>query len=226
MNQDGSDQKQVTVDPPVVEELRSSPGSRYLVYSAPQGRFGHLFRVNQDGTDPKQLTSGDSDEGDSSISNNGNWVVYDSVVFRDGQNDHTLWKVPTDGGDPVRLNRKNCLTPHFSPGGEFISCIENDETLTILSSDGAFIRSFPTIAVPALNIGARWTPDGKALAYLVFEKEATNIWLQPIDGKPARQLTDFTSGSTYNFAYSADGSRLYVARGQQIRDAILIRNLK
>jgi len=224
MNQDGSDQKQVTVDPPIVEELRSSNG-RYLVYSAPQGRFGHLFRINQDGTDPKQLTFGDSDEGDSSLSNDGNWVVYDSVIFRDGQNDHTLWKVPIDGGEPVNLNRENCVTPHFSPDDKFISCVENDKTLTILSSsNGAFIRSFPAVPVPALNIGARWTPDGKALAYLVFKKDATNVWLQPIDGKPPRQLTDFTSGSTYNFAYSHDGTRLYLARGQQIRDAVLIKN--
>jgi hypothetical protein len=46
--------------------------------------------------------------------------------------------------------------------------------------------------------------------------------VQPLDGGPPRQLTDFPNGDVYNFAYSPDGSKLYLARGFQIRDAILI----
>ena len=77
-----------------------------------------------------------------------------------------------------------------------------------------------------LNIGARFTPDEKSLVYLVQRRATTNLWVQPLDGKPAHPLTDFSQGDTYNFAYSPDGSKLYLARGFQIRDAVLINGLK
>ena len=80
----------------------------------------------------------------------------------------------------------------------------------------------PVTPLAWLNSGARWTPDGKAVAYVVTEKGISNIWLHPIDGGAPIRLTDFTTASIYNFAYSIDGTRLYLARGQQIRDAILI----
>jgi Tol biopolymer transport system component len=34
----------------------------------------------------------------------------------------------------------------------------------------------------------RWTPDGRGLAYI--DQRHQNVWVQPIDGDPPRQLTD------------------------------------
>ena len=73
-----------------------------------------------------------------------------------------------------------------------------------------------------LNVGARWTRDEKAVVYIVSQKGTTNLWLQPLDSKQPRRLTDFSSGDIYNFAYSHDGSRLYLARGFHTQDAVLI----
>jgi len=56
----------------------------------------------------------------------------------------------------------------------------------------------------------------------VTQNGVSNIWSQPVDGGEPKPLTDFTSGSIYHFAYSLDGTRLFLARGQQIRDAVLI----
>ena len=39
----------------------------------------------------------------------------------------------------------------------------------------------------------RWTPDGTALAYIMNKDGVSNIWIQPIDGRPARQFTNFKS---------------------------------
>ena len=58
------------------------------------------------------------------------------------------------------------------------------------------------------------------------EKDVGNLWVQPLDGDNARQLTDFTLGDMYYFAFSSDGTRPFVARGEQISDATLLRNYR
>jgi Tol biopolymer transport system component len=118
-------------------------------------------------------------------------------------------------------------TPHYSPDGRFISVVTKDYRIGIVSADtGALVRVFEPVQNPVLNVGARWTPDGQALVYVAERNKAGNIWRQPINGDPPQPLTDFTSGDIYNFAFSHDASRLYVARGYQIRNAVLISNFK
>lgn len=223
MNSDGSDQKQITDNPFPIEELRSGGDGRYLVFSGyVKSPRAHLFRINNDGTGQMQLTSGDGREIDSSLSNDGKWITYDSAKSVGNRNELSLWKQQIDGGERVSLGRTDCGMPHFSPDDKYISCVSDQKDILILSSeDGTLLHTLPTLPFSTLNFGARWTPDGKAVAYILTDKGISNIWLQPIDG-PAKRLTDFTGGSIYNFAYSLDGKRLYVARGHQIRDAILI----
>ena len=43
---------------------------------------------------------------------------------------------------------------------------------------------------------------------------------------PNSPLTDFGSGDIYNYNFSSDGKRLYLARGYSTRNAVLIRNFK
>ena len=52
--------------------------------------------------------------------------------------------------------------------------------------------------------------------------DRANVWLQPIDGKPARRITSFDDQLVFDFAISRDGSSLAVARGPRLRDAQLI----
>ncbi|MFS8086178.1 MAG: hypothetical protein ACMG6H_11165 [Acidobacteriota bacterium] len=54
----------------------------------------------------------------------------------------------------------------------------------------------------------------------------TNIWSQPIDGGPPKQLTDFKSDLIFRFDWSRDGKWLAVARGNISSDVVLINDLK
>jgi DNA-binding winged helix-turn-helix (wHTH) protein/Tol biopolymer transport system component len=231
MNQDGSDQKPITDGPNAIEEVRSGGDGRYLVFSAlGVDKRAHLYRVNADGTGLKQITTGAGREVDSSISNDGKWIAYDSVIFFANSFEIALWKQSLENGERVSLNRNDCQMLHFSPDDKYISCVGEKDILILSSADGTLIR---TLRVPqavithhTLNFGARWTPEGKAVAYIVNENGISNIWIHQVDGSASRRLTDFTGGSIYHFAYSLDGKHLYVARGHQIRDAILIKESK
>jgi hypothetical protein len=52
---------------------------------------------------------------------------------------------------------------------------------------------------------------------------ALNNSRQALSGSAPRQLTTFPKGYVYEYAFSRDGSKLYVAHGYQIRDAVIIK---
>ena len=224
LDEASAEQKPILADQLIPDEPRSSPGSPFLVFAIYNWPYSHLFRARTDGSDLKQLTFGESREIDSSISNDGRWVAYGSLAVPVSEAEISLWKVAIDGGEPINLKQNNCLMPHFSPDDRLLSCIEDQKKIQILSADdGRLLRSISVTPLAWLNSGARWTPDGKSVAYIVTEKGISNIWSHPIAGGEPSRLTNFTTASIYNFAYSPDGTRIYLARGQQIRDAVLIR---
>ncbi|MFN0279080.1 MAG: winged helix-turn-helix domain-containing protein [Pyrinomonadaceae bacterium] len=228
INSDGSSRKQLTTDPPAIEELRSPPDGSFFVFSAKRDGWSHLYRVKADGSGLQQLTFGESWEIDSTISPDGKWIVYDSRAHIAGIERSSLWKISSDGSDPVKLTDEQCVTPHISPDGASVSCVSNYwKTILVISVEtGKTTAAFQTQDNPILNIGARWTPDGKSLAYIVSSNLVGNILTQPINGEAPRPLTDFQSGDIYNFAFSTDGQRLYLARGYQTKKAVLIKNFR
>jgi hypothetical protein len=54
-------------------------------------------------------------------------------------------------------------------------------------------------------------------------KGVTNIWTQLLAGGPPKQVTHFTTGHLFNFAWSPKGD-MVLARGSQSSDVVLIRN--
>ncbi|MDI1241938.1 MAG: winged helix-turn-helix domain-containing protein [bacterium] len=224
VNQDGSDSKQLIDQPEVLEEIRAGRDGRFIVFGVSQRQEAHVFRVDSNGENLQQLTFGNSTEIDSSISNDGKWLAYDSYDWLTKV--RSLYKLPLDGGETVRLPVSNCARPHFSPDDSLISCISSpgdDEIAIVSAKDGTVEQTFKTLPRSTVSFGARWTPDGKAVAYIVTEMDVSNIWIQPLAGDKPRALTGFTSGSIYHFAFSMDGKRLFVARGTQTRDAILLK---
>src|SRR6202035_1246338 len=63
-----------------------------------------------------------------------------------------------------------------------------------------------------------------ALVYPVREKGVDNLWLQPLDGGPGRQLTNFGSVKIYSYHWSPDGKSLALVQGDSPSDLVLIQN--
>jgi len=225
-NINGAEEREQILGDPTMEELRAAPDGRFVVFAAKTGGYAHLFLADADGANRRQLTFGESNQIDSTVSPDGNWVVYASSFFDGEKSRFPLRKISSDGGDPVQLRAEPCFAPHFSNDGQTISCILGDKISVISAENGETLKTYKTAGTPILNNGARFTPDGRNLVYRVSQKTAGNLWQQPIDGSKPRPLTDFTNGEIYNFAFAPDGSMLYLARGNQIRNAILIQNFR
>ena len=67
-----------------------------------------------------------------------------------------------------------------------------------------------------------FTPDGKAIAYPIMENGVSNIWVQPLDGSPGRQITSFKSGKFHSFSWSPDGKSLALIRDVSQSDVVLL----
>ena len=101
---------------------------------------------------------------------------------------------------------------------------EKGYRIGIMPAEGG--RPLKFLDIAAQRGIVRWTPDSKALIYIKQENTIGNLWLQPLDSSPPRQLTHFNEGSTANFAYTTDGKRFVLARGNDYSDVVLISDFK
>lgn len=116
MNADGSGQKQLTADAGANGGGRVTPDARYIVFNSARGDEQNIWRMDLDGGNLKQLTSGNSDS-QASISPDSRWVIYSSK----SSGDNRLWKVSIDGGNAVQLTDYPSQTPRVSPDGKLIA---------------------------------------------------------------------------------------------------------
>jgi Tol biopolymer transport system component/DNA-binding winged helix-turn-helix (wHTH) protein len=220
MEPDGTGNKQLSFNDPANFNPAVSPDGRHIVWSA--GPIRHIWRMDIDGGNPKQLTKG-SGEWDPQYSPDGQWLVYRSAS-------NVVWKMPADGGTPVQLTSKVSSYPSISPDGKLIAFNLLDETgvqckIAVMPFEGGEpIKVFDIPGGFFRPIG--WTPDGRAVAYPVYRGGATNIWAQPLDGSQPKQLTDFRDGLIFNFAWSRDGKQLALSRGLINSDVVLISNFR
>ncbi|HVF22793.1 MAG TPA: hypothetical protein VM941_06965, partial [Pyrinomonadaceae bacterium] len=227
---DGSERKQLTANDAANFSPIVSPDGKYIVFSVWRAGKRNLWRMNVDGRNPMQLTSGIS-ESYPSISPDNRWVIY----IAPGNAKPTLWKVSIDGGTPVQISDRVATMGVVSPDGKLIGYTYPESAnvsappnrIAVMSFDGGpALKTFnipPSGTVLAI---VQWSNDGKSLLYTVTTNNVTNVWSQPLDGGPAKQVTDFKEMLITGFSWSRDGKQLATTRGTLLRDAVLIRDTK
>ena len=195
---------------------RVSPDGRYIVYFSFQAGSPSIWRMDIDGSNPKQLTTQFSLT--PSISPNGQEVIYEV-----GVDTLRIWKVGIDGGQPVQLTDQESRLPVFSPDGKHFACLWWDDPnappkIAIIPSTGG--KPVKTFALK--GGGYRWMPDGRSLAYFARKDGVDNIWSQPIDGTTPKQLTNFTGDGIVSYDFSRDGKQIAFTRMTNTSDVVLI----
>ena len=221
-------------------------GGRSIVISM-NNRQGHpgraLWRMDSDGTNLKRLTEGEDDFGPVCAPTS-KWVYYfststDSISAKQG------WmRVPLEGGPAERLPISG------APGSAtfLLSDASRDDTMlttpvsvpdpakgnyrsgfAILKTDS--LGALPKISDADPRIASNhsrapiFTPDGLAVVYPIGgENNVDNLWMQPLDGKAGRQISQFASESVFVFDWSPDAKQLLVGRGHVESDVVLLRD--
>jgi len=201
----------------------SRDGKVVAFQSLRDDRIPHIWKMDPDGGNPVQITRG-AGERLEDVSPDGRWVIHGS------RKDAGLYKVSISGGTPVKLAETTMEGAQFSPDGRWIaytSYLQGPDRLlrslvVIPSEGGKPVHTFPHPD----GFGLRWAPKGDALTYFRDVAGVSNLWSQPLDGGPPKQITDFKDGVISSYDWSADGKRIYLSRGSETRDVVLIRDFK
>jgi len=226
MNADGSQQKQLTSDAAIDDRPCVTADGRYILFHSNRMGMSHVWRMDMDGGNTQQLTSGSHEVRPRSTPDS------QSVFFAaDTSGQYNIWKVSIQGGQAVRLTEYVSFAPVISPDGKHFASIFLDEQSTpkryklgIFPVEGGVpVISFPLRAsLPEY----RWSADGRALIYIDSSGGGFNLWSQPADGSQPKQITDFKNDEIYTFDLSRDGRSIALARGNVIRDVVLINDIR
>ncbi|HET6893514.1 MAG TPA: protein kinase [Pyrinomonadaceae bacterium] len=221
----GGSSKQLTLAEGHSYDPSASSDGRYVFYVHETGEGPHIWRMNADTSDQKQLT--DKFDIRPLVSLDGRWIYYQSFA-----NNQMIWRASSDGSGAVQLSDRSALDLAISPEGNRVACYSRDESnapfkLTILSADKGEVLKVFDLFMPPQRSGRsegslRWTPDGRAINFVRTKDGVSNIWSQPVDGLPPRQLTNFSSEQIFYFDYSRDGKQLALSRGALNSDVVLI----
>jgi len=225
-NRDGSETRQLTADAFIDQQPAVSLDGRFIVFQSNRAGSRNLWRMDADGSNLKQLTNGRYVDASPVCSPDGSAVIFTS----DRSGTTSVWKVGIDGGAPAQLTNHPSEYPSISPDGKQVTYFYIDEQshqpqLSIIPFDGG--EPVKTIALPrsVQPVAFAWVPDGRAIAYLDNGSGVLNVWSQPIDGSPPKQLTNFKSEFISSFAISRDG-KIATYRFSATRDIVLIKGFR
>jgi Tol biopolymer transport system component len=175
MNADGSDPQRLTALPDTIIEdgpVWTPDGSRIVF-----GAAGNLWSINADGTDARQLTSGDSQDSQAAVSPDGSTVAYQSIR-RTGAD---LYLMTIDGGQQRPVSE----TPELEMRPVWFSNTE----LGYISQQGSRRNQSQMVMRVNLNTGAavQVTPediwvqdydvsaDGNKVVFTIQEREEGQV---------------------------------------------------
>ena len=122
---DGTAQKQLTYEGERNGNPAATADGRYIVFASTRSGVLQIWRMDSDGSNASQLTSGGG-HSLPAVSPDGQWVFYNSV------DDWSLWKVSMHGGEPIRLAAGQAIYPSISPDGKLIACFGKGKGLSLI----------------------------------------------------------------------------------------------
>lgn len=214
----------------------ASSDGRYIYFESNRTGTYHVWRTDATGANQTQITSGDKEiELHPQISSDGAWLYY---IQRGPAASVLRRKSLTTNASPEALSEAGRFSPDsfmsLSPDGKYLAFHNPTEKagaedakriyeIAIVSTDHSAEPKFLSIA--ATRLAVRWSPDGTALEFIENNAAGGKIWRQPLDEKqPPLIIVDLPKAFLHNFAWSSDGGRMVISRGQQLNDAILLTN--
>ena len=200
-----------------------SADGRSVAFALSRNGKHQLHVLAADGTGLHPLSSDVDVRGTASWSPDGEWIVA-AGSDHDGVG---LFKLPADGGSPVRMATGPFLDPVWSPHGDLIVyCGTEVFTLTPLLAvrpDGTPVK-LPEINMQREGERARFLPDGRGLIYMLGSTMAgQDFWLLDLSTMRSRRLTQLSNPAVMRtFDISSDGNRIVFDRFQENSNILLI----
>jgi Tol biopolymer transport system component/tRNA A-37 threonylcarbamoyl transferase component Bud32 len=181
-----------------------------------------LHVLLSDGGNVRPLAPAIDVTGAASWSPDGKWLVA-------GGNDAQgpgLFKIPLEGGEPLRLATGTATNPVWSPDGSVIiytgPVVGPSGPLLTIRPGGAPL-DLPEIRVRAGTEHYRFVPGRRELVYVPYSQVGKeNFWLLDLDLRQTRQLANFDCRANRTFDITPDGKQIVFDRLRDNSDIVLI----
>jgi Tol biopolymer transport system component len=198
----------------------TADGSEIVFSMGYPGFAGQLIRVRTAGGAPVPV--GGAGDGASHVSVRGTRAVF--VQSRDPA--VTTWRLENPlkspkSAAPELLSRVFGVNGAFSPDGGRLAfqsgALSSTSNIWVAAADGGHPVQLTDLKQEAGT--ARWSPDGKRIAFDSTEKGNYDIWVVASDGGVRRQLTHDASDENAS-SWSADGQWIYFGSNRTGRSEI------
>lgn len=211
MNVETGEARQLTKENKSLQgRIDVTPDGKSFIYESSRAGKMQIWRSDFDGMNQKQLTDGKL-VFFSEISPDGKWIYY---------SDNGFWKVPSDGGEPIKLADLGLSGIKFSPTdpNEFSAYFQDEkEKKEDVWKHAVFnLETLPEYKdLKLTKSGGRidWTPDGKKIYFISSGENFNNVWTISPETLEKQQVTNFQDQRIARGALSPDGKTLALSRG-------------
>ena len=234
---DGTRQK-LTTDTEIQNDFpTSSPDRKTIYFASDRNKQSRIWRIKTDGSEVTQVTFGEDETHHfPQISPDGKWLYF---IIKSRRNS-TIGRQSLQENSVQELSGKTKFVPanflSLSPDGKFLafqniavekSKMDENPTLqvAIMSTENPQNVAFTEIESWRQTI--QWSEDSKTFDYVTGNVKESGILRQNLekDAKSVQTLEKMPF-SIFNFAWSPSGENLAIARGQLLRDVILLKNFE
>jgi Tol biopolymer transport system component len=192
------------LDPPGV----SADGQRVAFSLRRNGKL-ILHLATSEGSQLQPVADSIDTRGTADWSPDGQWITVGGVNS-DGPG---VFKIPVNGGNPVRLTTGLASNPVWSPAGNLIVYAGDNvgffSPLLAVRPDGTPVK-LPSIEVLREGIRARFLRDGSGLVYMKGLLSEQSFWLLNLASMTSRELTNLNNaGAIRSFDIGPDGNIIF-----------------
>jgi Tol biopolymer transport system component/DNA-binding winged helix-turn-helix (wHTH) protein len=198
-----------------------------ICFSYRKDGHAHLNIMSANGTNVQPLAASLDVRGGASWSPDGKWIA---VAADDGGGTH-VFKIPVDGGEPIRLVDTLSYNPVWSPDGNMIVYSEQQGgsrfVLKAVTPEKAPM-SIPDISVIyTIATSYGFLPLQNALIVLGGDFRKQNFYRVDLSTGEERRLTDLQPGfQVQNFDVSSDGKQIVFDRMRDNADVVVMDLIK
>ena len=213
----------------LLEPASVSPDGLLVAVGLRQGRKRTLTLERVDGSQPVAIGESIDVAGTSDWSPDGQWVV----VGGEDRQGEGLFKIPVDGGEPVRADDRDGIRPGVVPGRRPHRLRRRERGRSVHAAGGSTQWN---ACGPAASANGRlqhlWTarflpPNGRGVVFLKGGRGGQpEFWLLDLTARKTRQLAELTwttgQGAIRTFDITPDGKQIIFDRSSDNSDIVLI----
>jgi Tol biopolymer transport system component/DNA-binding winged helix-turn-helix (wHTH) protein len=222
INGDGSNSQSFLQQPNSDRFPGISPDGKTVVFVSRRSGADQIWEADATGNNLRKLSDEKSFVANPRFSPDGNNIYFE----RYSETRFQLAKISKDGTQSSLVSDDATNNFDLSPDGKFVAYgffdAQNKKWKISVRNltDNSLVKTFDAAA----SNFVRFTPDGKSIIYNISDifRDGGNVWVQPLDGSPAKPLIELKNDKVYWANFSPDGKKLFYTRGRTNSSAVLL----